>query len=64
MFENVQIFRICFKVCKKCCSPNNFPLKNINMGIKKKAEFYADFYMSTLKNAPRVVIDYNKLCEF
>jgi hypothetical protein len=37
-------FAYAFKVCKKCYyDPNNFFLTNIIMGIKKNAEFYADF---------------------
>ena len=45
MFENVQFFsHLHFKIAKSAImTPKNFFLKNIIMGIKKNAEFYADF---------------------
>jgi hypothetical protein len=45
MFENVQFFsHLHFNIVKNAImTQQNFFLKNINMGIKKTAEFYADF---------------------
>ncbi len=45
MFENVQFFsHLHFKIVKSAImTQTNFFWKNINMGIKKNAEFYADF---------------------
>jgi hypothetical protein len=45
MFENVQFFsHLHFKIAKSAnMNQKIFFLKNINMGIKKNAEFYADF---------------------